>query len=463
MLFLFQGRLKTHYFKMNKQRLEQNQKVNLSPQQIQFLSLLQIPIVELEKRIKEELEDNPALEETNELPQHVEDIKEDRGFSNYSKSTTDTNQFFYVEDKKESLSDYLHSQLNTLNINEDLNFLTSYLINSLNEFGFLNRSLQSICDDLLISNSISVSLDEINTAVDLLKSFDPCGVGAKDLQECLIIQLSKLFPENIFAKNVIKNFYIDFTNKNFDKIIKKTGASKDDLKAVYKLVESLNPSPSRGFSEDNIPEQYISADFSVILKNNNELEIELKKPILKNLKPSLYYKNLLAESNDKQTISFLKNKIEQANWFIDALIKRDITLKKVMNAMAQFQKSFFISGNEKDLIPMKLADIANIVNMDISTISRVSNAKYVETFFGTFKLKELFSEAYRKDNGEVISTKEIKKRLVELIELEDKSNPYTDEKLSEMLEKEEYHIARRTVAKYREGMGIQTSKIRKKL
>ena len=448
---------------MNKQRLEQNQKVNLSPQQIQFLSLLQIPIVELEKRIKEELEDNPALEETNELPQHVGDIKEDRGFSNYSKSTTDTNQFFYVEDKKESLSDYLHSQLNTLNINENLNFLTSYLINSLNEFGFLNRSLQSICDDLLISNSISVSLDEINTAVDLLKSFDPCGVGAKDLQECLIIQLSKLFPENIFAKNVIENFYIDFTNKNFDKIIKKTGASKDELKAVYKLIESLNPSPSRGFSEDNIPEQYISADFSVILKNNNELEIELKKPILKNLKPSLYYKNLLAETNDKQTISFLQNKIEQANWFIDALIKRDITLKKVMNAMAQFQKSFFISGNEKDLIPMKLADIANIVNMDISTISRVSNAKYVETFFGTFKLKELFSEAYRKDNGEVISTKEIKKRLVELIELEDKSNPYTDEKLSEMLEKEEYHIARRTVAKYREGMGIQTSKIRKQL
>jgi len=448
---------------MNKQRLEQNQKVNLSPQQIQFLSLLQIPIVELEKRIKEELEDNPALEETNELPQHVGDIKEDRGFSNYSKSTSGTNQFFYVEDKKESLSDYLHSQLNTLNINENLNFLTSYLINSLNEFGFLNRSLQSICDDLLISNSISVSLDEINTAVDLLKSFDPCGVGAKDLQECLIIQLSKLFPENIFAKNVIENFYIDFTNKNFDKIIKKTGASKDELKAVYKLIESLNPSPSRGFSEDNIPEQYISADFSVILKNNNELEIELKKPILKNLKPSLYYKNLLAETNDKQTISFLQNKIEQANWFIDALIKRDITLKKVMNAMAQFQKSFFISGNEKDLIPMKLADIANIVNMDISTISRVSNAKYVETFFGTFKLKELFSEAYRKDNGEVISTKEIKKRLVELIELEDKSNPYTDEKLSEMLEKEEYHIARRTVAKYREGMGIQTSKIRKQL
>ena len=171
MLFLFQGRLKTHYFKMNKQRLEQNQKVNLSPQQIQFLSLLQIPIVELEKRIKEELEDNPALEETNELPQHVGDIKEDRGFSNYSKSTSGTNQFFYVEDKKESLSDYLHSQLNTLNINENLNFLTSYLINSLNEFGFLNRSLQSICDDLLISNRISVSLDEINTAVDLLKSF----------------------------------------------------------------------------------------------------------------------------------------------------------------------------------------------------------------------------------------------------------------------------------------------------
>tara|TARA_B100001769_G_C21976989_1_gene525397 strand:- start:130 stop:963 length:834 start_codon:yes stop_codon:yes gene_type:complete len=277
------------------------------------------------------------------------------------------------------------------------------------------------------------------------------------------MQLSKLFPENIFAKNVIENFYIDFTNKNFDKIIKKTGASKEELKTVYKLVESLNPSPSRGFSEDNIPEQYISADFSVVLKSNNQLEIDLKKPILKNLKPSLYYKNLLAETNDKVTISFLQNKIEQANWFIDALIKRDVTLKKVMNAMAQFQKSFFISGNEKDLVPMKLADIANIVNMDISTISRVSNAKYVETFFGTFKLKELFSEAYRKDNGEVISTKEIKKRLAELIELEDKSNPYTDEKLSEMLEKEEYHIARRTVAKYREGLGIQTSKIRKKL
>jgi RNA polymerase sigma-54 factor len=447
---------------MGKQRLEQNQKLNLSPQQIQFLSLLQIPVVELEKRIQEELEENPALEEGLD-EEEDEVIRFEKESTNYSKSTNNNNQYFQVEDKKESLSEYLHSQLNTLNVKENIRFLISYLINSLDQYGYLNRNLYSICDDLLISNGLTIKIEEINKALAVLKGFDPCGVGAQDLQECLLIQLKKLFPKKVLAKNIIENFYTDFTNKNFEKIYKQTSINQGELKKVYDLIESLNPSPSRGFSKSAMPNEYISADFTVLLEQNNQLELSLNKPVAKNLKISLFYKNLLSETKDKKTVSFLKTKLDQANWFIESLIKRDVTLRKVMRAIIKTQKSYFISGKESDLIPMKLADIASIVNMDISTISRVSNAKYVETFFGTFKLKELFSEAYRKDNGEVVSTKEIKKKLADLINNEDTTSPYTDEKLCEILGKNDYHIARRTVAKYRENLGFQTSKIRRKL
>lgn len=442
---------------MSKQRLEQKYQQNLSPLQIQFLGLLQIPIESIEKRIEEELEENPALEED----EHEEDLylSSKNSVINYQKADFKTIQ---IEDKEESLSNYLHHQLIAIDIKDNHRFLVSYLINSLDDSGFLTRELHSISSDLLVNNDLEITDKELLSALKTLQQLEPIGVGAQNLQECLLIQLKKNYPDNITAFTIIKDYYGAFTNKNFENITKNLSISLDQLKRVYLIVESLNPMPGSGFSKCNSTIDYIAADFTVLIKNN-KAELQLNKSRTKPIKVSKYYSSLLKESTDEETISFLKQKVEKAKWFKDALLKRETTLKKVMTAIINMQETFFLSGDEKDLIPMKLADIAQAVNMDISTISRVSNSKYVETPFGTFKLKDLFSEAYRKDNGELISTKEIIVKLKEIIDSENTSRPFTDEELSELLGQNEYHIARRTVSKYREKIGIQKAKLRRKL
>ena len=443
---------------MSKQRLQQKHQQNLSPLQIQFLSLLQIPIVSLEKRIEQELEENPALEEDENQEEDIE-ISSGNSAVNYQ-----TNDFttFQIEDKEESLSNYLHQQLVAIDIEEGQRYVISYLINSLDDSGFLNREIHAISSDLLVNDELDVTEKELLIALHILQQLEPIGVGAQDLQECLLIQLKKLYPENETAFSIIKDYYTPFTNKNFEHLSKNLNIDLEELKEIYLLIESLNPIPGRGFFKYNSPIEYIVPDFTVLIKNN-KAELQLNKNKRKPIRVSKYYSNLLEETKDEETKSFLKQKVEKAKWFKDSLLKREATLKKVACAIISVQEAFFLSGNEKDLMPMKLADIAQIVNMDISTISRVSNSKYVETHFGTFKLKELFSEAYRKDNGELISTKEIKSRLKELIEKEDATRPFTDEELSELLGEDEYHIARRTVSKYRENIGIQTSKLRRRL
>jgi RNA polymerase sigma-54 factor len=441
---------------MSKQRLQQKHQQNLSPQQIQFLSLLQIPVISLEKRIEEELEDNPALEE--------EDEDEEIELSHINFSDAQSNDFtqIQIEDKKESLSEYLHQQLIAIDVKEEQKFLISYLINSLDNSGFLSRELYAISSDLLINHEIEIREEELLFVLKILQQLEPYGVGAQNLQECLLIQLKLRYPDNRAALTIVKDYYTPFTNKNFEHLCKHLKMDLVELKQIYTLIESLNPIPGRGFSNSNIATEYISADFTILIKNN-KAELHLNKSNIKPIQVSKYYANLLEETTDEETKSFLKQKVGKALWFKEALVKRDDTLQKVMSAIISVQEKYFISGNEADLIPMKLADIAQIVRMDISTISRVSNSKYVETHFGTFLLKELFSEAYRKDNGELISTKEIKNRLKELIEIEDKNKPFTDEELSELLGKDEYHIARRTVSKYREILGLQTAKLRRKL
>ena len=434
---------------MSKQRLEQKQYQKLSPQQIQFLGLLQIPIVSLEKRIEEELEDNPALEEDEENQTYFSSDKTD--FSD-----------FQIEDKSESLTSYLEKQLVGNELSEGNLFLVKYLINSLDSNGFLSRDLFSISSDLLISDNLDISEVMMVNALNVLQDLDPIGVGAKNLQECLLIQLKKIYPENKLAIKIITEFYSQFSNKNFENLIKNLGISEDKLKSTYSLIESLNPIPSNGFFKNEEIAEYIYPDFTVLVVNNQP-ELQLNKSNTKPIKISKYYSKLLKETSDKTTKEFLQAKIEKALWFKEALIKRETTLKKVMLAIISFQKNYLLSGQESDLKPMKLADIANIVNMDISTISRVSNSKYVEAHFKTFKLKELFSEAYKKDDGQVISTNEIKNHLKEIILKEDKTTPYNDEQLAELLGKDNYHIARRTVAKYREKLGIETAKLRRKL
>ena len=439
---------------MKKQRLEQKQYQSLSPQQIQFLGLLQLPIVSLEKRIKEELEENPTLDEGGAVEENLNPLFFGGGKSNF--------EDFQIEDSSNSIEGYLVKQLIDLNLDENILFLVHYLINSLSDSGFLSQDLYSISSDLLTNNNINVSEEDLQLALKILQGLDPVGVGARNLQDCLLLQLKKLHPSEKIAFQIILDFYTPFSNKNFEYLIKNLPVSEEDLKKVYCLIESLNPFPAAGFSKSTAPGEYIYADFTIVV-SNNELELQLNKGNAKQLKISKYYSDLLLETKDSKTKAFLVQKMEKAKWFKESLEKREITLRRVMEAIITLQKDYLISGFESDLKPMKLADVADIVNMDISTISRVSNSKFVETHFGTFKVKEFFSDAFRKDNGEFISTNEIKRQLKEIVLTEDKLQPFTDEEISELLGKEEYHIARRTVAKYREKMGIETAKLRREL
>ena len=439
---------------MNKQRLVQKQYQNLSPQQIQFLSLLQTPIVSLEKRIEEELENNPALEEDEheEINQPLYQKKE--GVNNFEEHQ--------IVEKNESLENYLINQLIDLNLEDDIKFLVKYLINSIDKNGFLNRDLYSISSDILINNNENVEEKKLNEALIILKNLEPIGIGSKNLQECLLIQLKNRFPNEEDAYNIILHHYSSFSNKNYEFIIKKIGLSKIELRKVYDLIAKLQPIPSTGFASQSNTTKYIYSDFT-ISTINNEIELQINKANTKPIKISNYYTALLNETKDSKTKEFLSKKVEQANWFKEAIIKRENTLKIVMQAIIKLQEEYFFSGSESDLKPMKLSDIAEMVNMDISTISRVSNSKYIETQFGTFKVKELFSEAYIKESGEIISTNEIKNKLKELVATENKLSPLTDEQLTRELSKHEFNIARRTVSKYREILNIKTAKLRREI
>lgn len=445
---------------MQKQQQILKQKLKLSPQQIQFLSLLAIPIVHLEKRIEEELEENPALEESDST-ESTENKEE-----NFHYKSNENKRDFIVDNitaSIDSLSSFLHKQIIGINNSDKEVELLEYLIDSLDDNGFLTQRNDAIIDDYFIANDILITEKELNGALDILKTFEPVGVGAKDLQECLIIQLER--KDSVYksiSKEILENYYHEFSNKNFEKIIKELKISEKELADVYKEIESLNPIPGSGFSINKENTEYVVADFS--LKNCEDgISVILNNPNTKIVAVNKYYEKLLKETSDVETKDFLQKKIETAKWFVDALKKRNKTLKDVMEAIVKIQESYFTSGKEYDLKPMKLADIAEIIKMDISTISRVTNSKYVETNFGSFLLKDFFSEAYKKENGEIISTKEIKKKLIDIIDSEDKTKPFTDEIICDLLGKEEYHIARRTVAKYREELKIPISKFRRKL
>ena len=445
---------------MQKQQQILKQKLKLSPQQIQFLGLLSIPIVDLEKRIEEELEENPTLEESDSTENT--DNKEE----NFHYKSKENKRDFIVDNitaNIDSLSSFLHKQIIGINNSDKEIELLEYLIDSLDDNGFLTQRNDAIIDDYFIANDILITEKELNGALDILKTFEPVGVGAKDLQECLIIQLER--KDSVYksiCKEILENYYHEFSNKNFEKIIKELKISEKELADVYKEIESLNPIPGSGFSINKENTEYVVPDFS--LKNSEDgISVILNNPNTKIVAVNKYYEKLLKETSDVETKDFLQKKIEKAKWFVDALKKRNKTLKDVMEAIVKIQENYFTSGKEYDLKPMKLADIAEIIKMDISTISRVTNSKYVETNFGSFLLKDFFSEAYKKDNGEIISTKEIKKKLIDIIDGEDKTKPFTDEIICDLLGKEEYHIARRTVAKYREELKIPISKFRRKL
>ncbi len=445
---------------MDKQRLQQNQQLKLSPKQIQFLGLLQTPLTSLESRIEEELEKNPALEEEI-VDEEESDFQTE--YQYYKRNNPDYSPP-PIPDKEESLYEALLKQLLLLNLEEREYDLARYLIGCLDDNGFLTRDLYIIENDLLLNQDIEVSEKELERILQKIQTLEPFGVGAKSMQECLVLQLkAKEKTKSIqLAIDVLQNYYDPFSKKNFDAIFRKSEINKFQLKQVYLEVEKLNPNPGSAFSNSTEMTNYILPDFSINYIDG-KLNLKLNKSNNRQVFVNKSYEKMLTETKDKQAKDFIKQKIESAIWFADAIKQRENTLHNVMSAIINFQHDYFISGDEKDLKPMKLMDIAQIVSMDISTISRVSNSKYVETSFGTFLLKELFSEAYHKEDGTVISTKEIKEKLKEILESEDKKQPLNDEKLAELLGKQEYHIARRTVAKYREQLHIPVARLRRTL
>src|SRR5690554_83562 len=490
---------------MLKQTLTQKLLQKLSPQQIQFIKLLQVPTASLDARIKEELEENPALEDlslanmNDPVEEYPDKDPEDTTFSEEERNQD--NEEFNVddylqsddfndysgggsygddeEDRKEipiavqnSLYESLQQQLGLLVLSDRDYLIGKQIIGSLDDDGYLRRPLISLIDDLAFSQNIEVEQEEVEDMLNVIQGFDPPGIAARDLQECLLIQLRKkdTTNENIKTAIHIIEFHLDeFTKKHYDKLEKSLNLDSEELKVVIQEILKLNPKPGdsgavTGKQLQIIPDFHIS-------NNDGVLQLTLNARNAPELKVSRSYMEMFdhydkAEQKDKkmkEAVQFVKQKLDSAKWFIDAIKQRQQTLLKTMNAIMNYQYEYFLTGDERKLKPMILKDIADRIDMDISTVSRVANSKYVQTEFGTFLLKSFFSEAIQTDSGEEVSNKEVKKILEECIANEDKRKPLADEKLTEILKERGYTIARRTVAKYRESMNIPVARLRKQL
>lgn len=493
---------------MLKQRLQQKLLQKLSPQQILLMKLLQVPAMELEQRIKQEIEENPALESDgldnndslesekdtsqDDLPDHQEEgnFEQDDNFDidDYYKGEDEipeyklqTNNRSRDEEQKDipfsvgfTFHEFLIQQMGLRQLDEDKKQIGLYIIGNIDDSGYLQRSVESMVDDLAFMQNIMTSKEEIQEILDIIQDFDPPGVGARTLQECLLIQLKHKQKENNSASlelaiKVVKRYFNEFTKKHYQKIMKRAGISEEQLKEVIDEIIVLNPKPGNSLSETSKTIQYVMPDFT-IFNNDGTLELTLNNWQMPDLKVSHSYLNMMKDlsgkkrgKTDNDALTFVKNKVDSARWFIDAIQQRQNTLYTTMKAIMDYQHDYFMTGDETRLRPMILKNIADVVGMDISTISRVANSKYVQTPFGTFLLKSFFSESMQKEDGEEVSTREVKTILKDMIESEDKKSPLTDEQLMNLLKEKGYPIARRTVAKYREQMGISVARLRKEL
>lgn len=486
---------------MLKQTLQQKLLQKLSPQQIQFIKLLQVPTVALDTRIKEELEENPALEDgslTN-MNDPIEDYP-DKDPDDYKESEDSYDDEFSVEEyiQEDDFKDYsnnyanddedsnkeipiaiqdsffekLQNQLDLSALTDKQYLIGNQLIGSLDDDGYLRRPLLSLIDDLAFSQNVMAEEIEVEEMLAVIQEFDPAGVGARDLQECLLLQLKRKdqsSPIILQAIEVVKHHLDEFTKKHYDKIEKQLNINSEELKEIVNEILKLNPKP--GDSSAAAGKQlHIIPDFH-ITNNDGVLHLKLNSRNAPELRVSRSYQDMFehyekAEKGDKkmkEAVQFVKQKLDSAKWFIDAIKQRQQTLLKTMNAIMKFQYEYFLTGDDRMLKPMILKDIAEEIEMDISTVSRVANSKYVQTEFGTFLLKSFFSEAIQTESGEEVSNKEVKKILEECIANEDKRKPLADEKLTEILKDKGYNIARRTVAKYREAMNIPVARLRKEL
>ncbi len=477
---------------MLKQGLHQKQLQKLSPLQIQIIKLLELPTIELEQRIKKELEENPALE-VNEEKDNTE--KDEQKETNDEFSIEDylnegdipsyklLSKNYSVNDEHKEMpnisgvdfKESLKAQLGMRQLSEQEYALAEYLIDSLDDDGFLRRDIQNIVDDLAFSQNIMTDEDTLERLLTIIQDFDPAGVGARSLQECLLLQLERkhdVDDTTKLAKQILNEMFDAFTKKHYDKIIKKLNINDDTLKNIISLITKLNPKPGGTYSDPSFKVvQHITPDF--ILENESgNLILSLNSSRVPQLNVSRSYADMLTDydknkknksKDQKQAVTFIKQKLDSAKWFIDAIKQRQNTLLSTMNAIVDFQKEYFLTGDESELKPMILKDIAEITGLDISTISRVANSKYIQTDFGMFLLKSFFSEAMYTTDGEEISSRKIKASINNLIENEDKKKPLTDDALSKKLEKLGYKIARRTVSKYREQLNIPVGRLRKEL
>ncbi len=478
----------------------------LSPQQIQLMKLLQVPTAILDERIKEEMEENPALEQGEEgmEDEFEKDEFESEGSEDEFEKDGSEDEYDniditdYVHDGDDDIGDYklkddnypeqddnrviphkvetsfiemMLQQLGMLKLTPHQQKVAEQIVGSLDDDGYLRREISSIIDDLAFRQNVDTNEEEISDLLVEIQQFDPPGVGARNLQECLLLQLERKIdqgPSVELALKVLEKYFDEFTKKHYEKIQRGLGINDDQLREVIQQIVKLNPKPGGNVGDENKNNNYVIPDFFIV-NNNGKLELTLNSKNAPDLRISEGYRDMLRDydkgskkdKRQKEAVFFIKQKIDSAKWFIDAIKQRQNTLLNTMEAIMNYQHEFFLSGDETDMRPMILKDIAEMTNLDISTVSRVANSKFVQTEFGTYRLKFFFSESLQTDSGEEVSTREVKKILTDLIEEESKKHPYSDEKLTDMLQEKGYNIARRTVAKYREQLNIPVARLRK--
>jgi RNA polymerase sigma-54 factor len=488
---------------MLKQFLNLKLSQKLSPQQIQLMKLIQLPTQAFEQRLLEEMNENPALEAGKEEEEYVKDEFETEDYDDYDDAEseridaeeiniddylsndetpdykTQTNN--YSDDDEDhdapfaapiSFHQDLINQLNTFILTEADREIAEFLVGSIDDMGYIRRSISDIVDDLAFTQAVYTDEKTVERLLHVIHELEPSGVGARDLQECLLLQLKHKTPTEYIelATDIIENQFDAFTKKHYDKLLQKYNVSNDQLKKAVHEIEKLNPKPGGSFTGNNKITENVVPDFAIRIVDG-KLELSLNGRNAPSLHVSRDYQEMLQtykvskdkSNQQKEAVQFIKQKLDSAKWFIDAIRQRQETLFVTMNAIMHYQEEFFLDGDETKLKPMILKDIADLVGLDISTISRVANSKYVETPYGTKLIKEFFSEAMKNDQGEDVSTLEIKKILQNVIEEEDKHKPLPDDQLAEILKEKGYPIARRTIAKYREQLDIPVARMRKKM
>lgn len=488
---------------MLKQFLQLKLSQKLSPQQIQLMKLIQLPTQAFEQRLKEEMVENPALEAGKEEDEYEKDEFENEEYDDYDEfendriDADDINIDEYLSndetpDYKLQANNYsdddedrsmpfaapvsfhqdLINQLNTFILNDEEREIAEFLVGSIDDMGYIRRSIPDIVDDMAFTQGIYTDEKNVEKILHVIHELEPSGVGARDLQECLLLQLKHKTPTEAvdLAIDILENQFEAFTKKHYDKLLQKYGVSQDQLKKAIDEIEKLNPKPGGAFTGNNKMVEHVVPDFTIRIVEG-ELELSLNGRNAPELHISKDYQEMMQtykasrdkSNQQKEAVQFIKQKLDSAKWFIDAIRQRQETLFVTMNAIMHYQEEFFLDGDETKMKPMILKDIADMVGLDISTVSRVANSKYVETPYGTKLIKEFFSEAMKNDQGEDVSTLEIKKILQNVIEDEDKSKPLPDDQLADILKEKGYPIARRTIAKYREQLDIPVARMRKKM